>query len=150
MTREEIIAKWDGMSERERDAWIARVIMGWHEVIISGIGYKGAGGHVIWKDSYGRETGYCSGNNTVVGKEPTFSPTQDIKHAMEAIASIPGELRLGRRGLKTFYALIGSSMERCSECGEDVFEVEAEGEGLCLLDALLYLLLDWGNTSTPN
>ncbi|WP_339306814.1 hypothetical protein [Paenibacillus sp. FSL R5-0519] len=29
MKREEIIAKWDGMSARERDAWIAHVLFGW-------------------------------------------------------------------------------------------------------------------------
>lgn len=28
MTREEIIAKWDGLTPRERDAWIAEVVMG--------------------------------------------------------------------------------------------------------------------------
>lgn len=29
MKREEIIAKWNGMSARERDAWIAHVLFGW-------------------------------------------------------------------------------------------------------------------------
>ncbi|MCT2195192.1 hypothetical protein M3G15_08565 [Paenibacillus sp. p3-SID1389] len=28
MTRDEIIAKWDGMAPRERDAWVAEVVFG--------------------------------------------------------------------------------------------------------------------------
>ena len=29
MTREEIIAKWDGQTPREHDAWVAEVVFGW-------------------------------------------------------------------------------------------------------------------------
>lgn len=29
LTRDEIIAKWDGLTPRERDAWVAEVVFGW-------------------------------------------------------------------------------------------------------------------------
>lgn len=29
MKRDEIIAKWNGMTPRERDAWVAEVVFGW-------------------------------------------------------------------------------------------------------------------------
>ncbi|RCX22886.1 hypothetical protein DFP94_101475 [Fontibacillus phaseoli] len=31
MTRGEIIAKWDGMAPRERDAWVAEAVFGWRK-----------------------------------------------------------------------------------------------------------------------
>lgn len=36
MTREEIIAKWDALTPRERDAWVAEVVFG-HLVVQSGL-----------------------------------------------------------------------------------------------------------------
>lgn len=36
MTRDEIVAKWAGMSARERDAWVAEVVFGWRDVINDG------------------------------------------------------------------------------------------------------------------
>ncbi|SDW24485.1 hypothetical protein [Paenibacillus sp. PDC88] len=32
MDRNQIIAKWNGMSPRERDAWVAREVMGWRRI----------------------------------------------------------------------------------------------------------------------
>ncbi len=36
MSREEIIAKWDSLTPRERDAWVAEAVMGYSAIKIDG------------------------------------------------------------------------------------------------------------------
>lgn len=74
MTKDEILAKWDSLSPRERDAWVAEEIMGWtgkktvyqwfdrkkHEypVIIFAIGGKGIGSYETFVDEDGNKIQY--------------------------------------------------------------------------------------------
>ncbi|RAU96786.1 hypothetical protein [Paenibacillus sp. YN15] len=120
MKREVVIAKWSTLKPRERDAWVAEVVFGkkiGRERRIGGSVYEiGHGGIGIELDSY----------------------TTDIYAAWAAASGIPGEFILFRLLPDKFVASFGYSVEECPECGEDPFEVTAQGvasspaEAICL------------------
>lgn len=85
MTKEEILAKWDAMTPRERDAWVARDVMGWKytpAVIDKGrpnhhCGYDIVLGGDEWRDE---------NDNLIYDGIPAFS--EDIEAAFSVVAKI--------------------------------------------------------------
>jgi len=78
LTRDEIMARWDASTSRERDAWVAETVMGWK------IGFDPAedGGASWFTESNGGdwvETDYCPEN---------FKPSTDISAARKVIAAM--------------------------------------------------------------
>lgn len=116
MKREEIIAKWDGMSARERDAWIAHVLFGWTgaDIDMTDLAYK----HGI----------------TGVAQYPSY--TTHMHDAWRVVRAIPGEFFLYRKTPDQYVASFGYSAEECPECGIDPFEVTAQGKGKTAPEAI--------------
>lgn len=134
MSREEIIAKWDELTPRERDAWIAEVVFGWRRI-------KGP------KTDY---DGLCEYGDVLIPPEITSEEeafrlmppkasipftyfvnrkwSTDIPAAWTVLDEIPGEFYLYRADDGRFVASFGYTDEECPECGEDAFEVVAQGK----------------------
>jgi hypothetical protein len=71
MTRDEIIAKWTGLSARERDVWTAEVVFGWE-----------------WRAEDGEDAGWYERVNNApfydrvfTGRRHGWSPSTDISAA---------------------------------------------------------------------
>lgn len=116
MKREDIIAKWDGMSARERDAWIAGLLFGWSAESIEVV-------MTAWKrDIFG------------LAQFPYYTVEMDA--AYEVLRAIPGEFFLYRKAPNSYVASFGYSTEECSECGIEPFEVTAQGIGKTAPEAI--------------
>ncbi|NGM81267.1 hypothetical protein G5B47_02440 [Paenibacillus sp. 7124] len=95
MKREEIIAKWAGMTARERDAWVAQAVMGWRRVMRPG---GGGGGFVGWQDAEGRLAAFETDYSLTVDARDCFQPSTDThaawavfdQHEYVEVARIPG------------------------------------------------------------
>ncbi|MEC0328755.1 hypothetical protein P4H42_03840 [Paenibacillus macerans] len=124
MTREDIFAKWSAMSPRERDAWVAEAVFGWKTY---GKFYQPDGVRVLI---------------------PFY--TTDVAAAITVLGAVPGEFILFRVSLDKFVASFGYSTDSCPECGEEPFEVEAQGiaespaEAICLAAIIAKLTKEVG------
>ncbi|ETT40916.1 hypothetical protein C162_26700 [Paenibacillus sp. FSL R7-269] len=122
MTRDEIIAKWTGLSDIERDAWIAEVVFGWEwDERIDGARWllPPANDPLRW----------CA---AIWGPEgiPSFTPkySTDISAAANVLNAILGEFYLYRAASNKYVASFGyTSGEPCFDCGEEPFEIVAQG-----------------------
>lgn len=104
MTREQIREKWDGMTPRERDTWVAEVVQ---PPVPSVLCF-----YVL----------------------PHY--TTDISAAELVLAKIPGEVYIYRKTTGGFVVSFGYSTDDCPECGEDSFEVQAQGIAMTLSEAI--------------
>lgn len=77
MTRDQIVAKWNGMTPRERNAWVAEVVMGWRRVSRPG----GGGGYIGWENADGRIVAIESDCTMSTGPQDWFRPSQDVRSA---------------------------------------------------------------------
>lgn len=116
MKREEIIAKWDGMSARERDAWIACVVFDW------------TGAEISIAD------GMTAEGRSSVFHYPYFTTTTPASD--NVLRAISGEFFLYRKTPDNYVASFGYSAEECPECGIDPFEVTAQGIGKTAPEAI--------------
>lgn len=115
MTREQIIEKWDGMTPRERDTWVAEAVFGRVDEKWDGMsGHDIAG---VWHLHVPNYTG-------------------DNDAAMHVLAKIPGEVYIYRKPSGGFVVSFGYSTEGCPECGEEAFEVLAQGIAPTLSEAI--------------
>ena len=85
MTRDEIIAKWAGLSARERDAWVATAVMGWRRVSRPG----GGGGYIGWQDAEGRVVALESDATLTTDSRDWFRPSRDITSAWAVFERFP-------------------------------------------------------------
>ena len=102
MKREEVTAKWAELGAREKDAWIENVV-------------------------FGRET---FGNFREVNGMRLLIPqyTTDWNAALNVFSAIPGEFYLYRVSADKYVASFGStSGAPCFDCGEEPFEIVAQG-----------------------
>lgn len=134
MTSDQIIEKWNGLNPRERDAWVAKDVMGWRRVARPG----GGGGYIGWADADGRIVALESDCTMSSGPQDWFRPSQDMQWSSNVLGAVEGEFILYRTSPNRFVASFGYSTEGCPECGEEPFEVEAQGiadkpeEAICL------------------
>ncbi|MCY9532914.1 hypothetical protein M5X06_12615 [Paenibacillus alvei] len=114
LTHEQIIEKWDEMTPRERDAWVAEVVYGWDNGMLNDARIAQA---------YGFDGGM-----------PYY--TTNIYTAELVLAKIPGEVYIYRKTTGDFVVSFGYSDEGCPECGEEPFEVLAQGKAPTLSEAI--------------
>ncbi|MCG7407753.1 hypothetical protein MH117_09985 [Paenibacillus sp. ACRRX] len=119
MTREQVIEKWDGMTPRERDAWVAEVVFGKRVYCEPKI----AGGRYY-------EVGY----GYVTSELDDY--TSDISSAESVLAQIPDEVYIYRKPTGEFVVSFGYSTGECDDCNEEGFEVEAQGKAQTLQEAI--------------
>lgn len=113
MKDDQIREKWDGMTPRERDAWIAEVVFGWRPLEDGRM--LSADGHMI---------------RTI----PEY--TTAIYASESVFAEIAGEAYVYRKPTGDFVVSFGHSSDDCPECGEYCFEVEHQGIAQTLSEAI--------------
>ena len=136
MNRTEIEAKWNTLTPRERDAWVAEVVFG-----------------VPVQYEYSpRGPVYLDKRTLMDSRTHIRNYTTNLNAAMVLLDTVSGELYIYRENPTfNFVVSFGYSTEECSECGEDEFEVEAQGKGtlpeaICLA-ALIAKLTDAAEVS---
>lgn len=129
MNREQIIAKWETLTPRERDAWVAEVVFDWE-----------------WRAPDEYSTGWYERVNNPpfydrmhTGHAEDWSPTTDISAAWAVFNVIPGEAYMYRSDIdSSFVVSFGVSGHSCHDCGEDDFEITSQAsaktapEAICL------------------
>ncbi|MFW5434285.1 hypothetical protein [Paenibacillus apiarius] len=116
LTHEQIIEKWNGMTSRERDAWVAEVVFEYPHVRLFHFRY-------VYDN-----VGYVDGKPfDVMGTIDVPDYTTDLNEAEGVLAQIPGEVYIYRKPSLGFVVSFGYSTEECPECGELAFEVQAQG-----------------------
>lgn len=121
MNREQIIEKWNGMTPRERDAWVAEVVFNYpnvrmfnHRYVYDNVGSLGS----------------------VMGTADVPEYTTDISAAETVLAEIPGEVYVYRKSTGEFVVSFGYVTEECPDCGDEPFEVVAQGIASTLAEAI--------------
>ena len=118
MTHDQIHEKWDGMTPRERDAWVAEVVTG----------VRPEKRRIPCPDGI---------NGCAVVHYAHFpNYTTSISAAESVLAEIAGEAYIYRKPTGDFVVSFGHSSDDCPECGEDCFEVEHQGIAQALSEAI--------------
>jgi|GEM_PF-5714470 len=142
MTRDEIIAKWDGMTSRERDDWVARDVMGWRRVSRPGAG----GGYIGWEDADGRIVAIESDCTLSSGPQDWFRPSEDIRWAWAVLThnGVYGEVSYMGDMCR---AEVWARWNPETGVGEHEYAVsESETEAICLATIIAALKSDGGST----
>lgn len=78
MTRDEIIAKWAGLSAREKDAWVAEVVFGWEW-------WEPDGEDAGWYERLSNAPFY---DRVFTGRRRGWSPSMDISAAWAVLEAL--------------------------------------------------------------